>query len=248
MDESGQQDPQMAADSGKPPPLLLYSLAGFARTLSGAGDPRPVMVDLAERASLAVGVTGAWVILLEGGRPVFSGASRPSLDPLGGTEEQAGEGPGVESALSGRTVAVSDLTVGADRWPGYAGGAARAGIRAVAAIPLRAGDATLGALNIYHSAPREWTDSDIRPARVLADLAAGYIALARRLEEQRRLAVELQQALDSRVVIEQAKGIIAVHRGVGMERAFELLRRHATSHGATVEETADAVVRLGLRP
>ena len=248
MDESGQQDPQAVGDSSRLPPLLLYSLAGFARTLSGAGDLRPVMVDLAERARLAVEATGAGVILVEAGRPVFCGSSRPSLDSLGGTEERSGYGPGVESALSGRTVTVPDLSVGADRWPGYAGGAARAGIRAVAAIPLQAGDATLGALNVYHSAPREWTDSGIRPARVLADLAAGYLALARCLEEQRRLAGELQQALDSRVVIEQAKGIIAVHRGVGMERAFDLLRRHATSHGATVDETADAVVRLGLRP
>ena len=247
MDESEGQDPPGGGPGGLPP-LLLYSLAGFARTLSRATDIRPVLVDLAERASQAVGATGGGVILLEGGRPVFCGASRPSLDPLGDTEEQVQEGPGVEAALSGRTVAVPDLAGQPGRWPRYARGAVRAGVRAVVAIPLCAGGGSLGALSLYHSGPREWTDPEVRPARVLADLAAGYVALARLLDEQRRLAEQLQRALDSRVVIEQAKGIVAVNRAVSLERAFDLLRRHATSHGVTLEETADAVVRLGLRP
>lgn len=118
----------------------------------------------------------------------------------------------------------------------------------MAAVPLTSSGSMLGVMSLYDAEPRAWTVAQLRPARVLADLAGGFLDLTRRLDEQRRLSEQLQRALDSRIIIEQAKGIIAVHREVGLDEAFEILRRHATSHSATLEATADAVVRLGLRP
>lgn len=248
MDDSGERGPQ-AADGGEALSLALAeSLAGFARTLARSGEIGPVLVDLADRVSLSLGVMGAGVSLLDGDRLVGAGASRPFLAELDAIEEQVQEGPRVDCTRSGQPVQVADLAAVPERWPQYWARAADAGVRAVVAIPLRAGEATLGALGIYHSAPRQWAEIDLRPAQVLADLTAGYLALARRLEEERLLAGQLQRALDSRVVIEQAKGIVAVHRGVDLDGAFEVLRRHANNHRATLEETADAVVRLGLRP
>ena len=200
--------------------LLAESLAGFARTLSGAEGIGPVLHDLADRVSTALGAAGAGVILLDGGRVVAGPASRPLAVPFERIEEELQEGPGLESAVSGRPVLVPDLLSGADRWPRWFSRASGAGIGAVASVPLRAGEVAVGALSIYDGSPREWPPAEIEPVRVLADLAAGYLVLARRLEEQRRLAGELQQALDSRVVIEQANGTIAADRHVTVDAAF----------------------------
>lgn len=248
MDDPEERDPGRGGGGDGLRRLLAESLAGFARTLSGAEEIAPVLYDLADRVATALGAAGAGVILLDGDRALAGPASRPLAVSFERIEEELQEGPGLESALSGRPVLVADLLTCGDRWPRYLSRASGTGIRAVASVPLRAGEVAIGALSIYHGSPREWPAAEIQPVRVLADLAAGYVDLARRLDRQRRLAEQLQRALDSRVVTEQAKGIIAAHRGVGMDRAFEILRRHANRHGATVEQTADAVVRLGLRP
>jgi AmiR/NasT family two-component response regulator len=80
------------------------------------------------------------------------------------------------------------------------------------------------------------------------DVATGVAATARRCDEQRRTIDQLQGALDSRVVIEQAKGVISAERSVSVDEAFAVLRRHANDHNAKLHDVADAVVRLGLRP
>jgi len=79
-------------------------------------------------------------------------------------------------------------------------------------------------------------------------MATSYVANASELERQQRITEQLERALESRIVIEQAKGIIAAERRVSVDRAFELLRGYARSHNADLRTTADAVVRLGLRP
>ncbi len=91
------------------------------------------------------------------------------------------------------------------------------------------------------------TDEDTAAARVLADIATSYIVNASELEQAHRTAEQLQDALDSRIVIEQAKGILAADGVVSMDEAFALLRRHARSHTASLRSVAEAVVNLGLR-
>ena len=105
----------------------------------------------------------------------------------------------------------------------------------------------MGVLNLYDDKPRSWTDDDIRAASLLADVATSYVAKAQRLDQARDTTEQLQTALDTRVAIEQAKGMIANQRDITVDAAFELLRSHARSHQATLRSVADAVVNLRLQ-
>lgn len=123
------------------------------------------------------------------------------------------EGPCVLACRSGKVVAIADLTQMTTGWDAYRAVAADLGIGAVAGVPMRLDGATIGALNLYARGPREWGEEDLAAVQVLADMCTGLLLNAAQLRQQQQLAEQLQGALDSRVVIEQAKGIIGhTHR------------------------------------
>jgi GAF domain-containing protein len=132
-------------------------------------------------------------------------------------------------------------------WPEFAEAARRLGVAGVAGIPMRLADQTVGALDLYAAEPREWSDTDLSVARVLADAATSYIVNASSLRQQQQLNEQLQQALDSRIIIEQAKGITAQHDDITVEAAYERMRRHARDHNGTLRMVAEAIVNVGLR-
>ena len=144
-------------------------------------------------------------------------------------------------------VTSTDLRAEPDRWPEITSAALAVGVVAIAGIPFSNGHQTLGALDLYDTVPRQWSDTDLARARVLADMATSYIVNASQLQQERRTTEQLRQALDNRVVIEQAKGILANYHGIPVNKAFELLRAHARTHSATIRSVADAIVNLGLR-
>jgi GAF domain-containing protein len=163
-------------------------------------------------------------------------------------QEQFQEGPCVEAFRTGKVVAIEDIGAVTGRWETYRRRASDLGFAAVAAIPMTVDSEVLGAVNLYSHSQRLWTDDDVAAARVLADMATSYIINASELEQAQRTAEQLQEAFESRVSIEQAKGILAADGRVDMDQAFELLRRHARSHNASLRSVAEAVVNLGLRP
>jgi len=112
---------------------------------------------------------------------------------------------------------------------------------AVAGIPMAVGSHRIGALNVYDDKPRSWTD-DIPASRLLADMATGYILHARRMQEQQALAQQLRQALDSRIVIEQAKGMIAARQRIDSEDAFGVLRAYARRNSRKLHDAAGDVI------
>ena len=103
-------------------------------------------------------------------------------------------------------------------------------------------------MNIYSTEIRTWQEPEIRVACVLSDMAASYVANASDLQESRRLTQQLREALDSRVIIEPAKGILSSELHCTIDLAFAVLRDHSRRHGASLRTVADAVVNLGLRP
>ena len=157
-------------------------------------------------------------------------------------------GPCRDAITSGDIISVADLHTQTRRWPAYVRQAAAVGIVAAAGIPMGFGDAVLGAIDLYDSQTRDWTGDDLRVAGVLADVATAYVVNASTLDRQRRTTEQLREALESRVIIEQAKGILAADPKVTVDDAFIRLRRHARSHNANLHDVAHAVVHLGLRP
>src|SRR5208282_2149279 len=131
------------------------------------------------------------------------------------------QGPCVDCFRSGRPVQAADLAAAADRWPRFAPAARRAGFAAVQALPMRLREQVIGALNLFRAGPGALAPADIRVGQALADVATISMRHSDTLNEQ------LQAALNSRVIIEQAKGKLAERLGVDMDQAFSLLRGRA---------------------
>lgn len=228
--------------------LLTQTLSDFAATLVKGFTISDVLYDLAERVTAVLGVDGAGVCLLESGRLRFVTALDERSTKLERVQEAAQAGPGVDAWRSGGAVVITDLSASPGGWGAYAQAARETGIAAIAGIPMRLSAETIGVLDLYSSRHREWTREDLNTARVLADMATSYVINASALERQQRIIGQLQEALDGRIVIEQAKGILAAEYRVSVDAAFELMRHHARDHNATLRSVAQAVVELGLRP
>lgn len=111
---------------------------------------------------------------------------------------------------------------------------------------MRLQDFCLGALHVYEREVRTWSEDDVISAQALADMASSLVINARELEQSRRVAEQLQHALDSRVVIEQAKGAVARDRGISVDEAFGVLRDHACSNHLKMHDVARGVLDHSL--
>jgi len=227
---------------------ITFAVSEFARTLAQSSAKSEVLTDLAERATSVLGVAGCGVSLLDSGQVGFAVATGESLARLERIQEAGQAGPCVEACRGGSAVAIADLSGVGCRWAAYQAAARAAGIAAVASVPMRHDGESIGALDLYSTSRRDWSVTDLGTAAVLTDMATGYLVHARELDRERRVNEQLREALDSRIVIEQAKGVLAAERRISVDEAFEVLRRHARSHSASLRSVAEAVVSLGLRP
>jgi len=228
--------------------LLMQALSKFARTLAQGFAISDVLNDLAGQVTAVLGLDGAGVSVQDSGKLHFVSALDERSAHMEHAQEDSQAGPCVDAWHSGQPVTVTDLRETSRGWAAYERAAREAGIVALAAIPMRRDGENIGALDLYSTKRRDWSADDLDAARILADMATSYVANASELDRQRRINEQLKEALDSRIVIEQAKGALAAERGTSVDEAFEVLRRHARSHSTTLREVAEGVVRLGLRP
>lgn len=227
---------------------LLRVLSEFPRYLVNDYAVSDALHDLVDGTTEVLGIAGAGISLAEGDRLVFATAATEPITVLERAQEEAQSGPCVNAHGSGEPVLVADIGEDAQRWPALAEAAAGVGVGAVAGIPMRLNGSRLGALNLYDAGRHEWSDEEVAVAKVMAAMATGFVANAARLDKMRHTAEQLQEALESRVVIEQAKGVLAGERNISLDDAFNVLRTHARSHHASLRSVADAVVNLHLRP
>ena len=177
------------------------------------------------------------------GQLQFMAASQEDARLLELFQLQYDEGPCVDAYRAVAPVVNTDLTHAADRWPRFAPQATAAGYQTVHAFPLRLRAQAIGALNIFGS-EREpiLADEDIAVVQSLADMASIALLQERAIRRGDILTEQLQGALNSRVVIEQAKGAIAQARGITVDQAFELLRTYARTRHERLSEVAHAVI------
>lgn len=226
----------------------LDTLSRFSRVLLTSYDVDTVLGELTMQVAAVLDLVGSGVSLVRDGQLSYTPAVPRPITELEAVQQRTRSGPCVEALSSGSAVVISDLAGEAARWPRYCEVARREGVRAVAAIPMSLAGERFGSLNLYSGSPREWDPDDLAAARVMADMATGYLINASKLDQQVQLASQLRAALESRVVIEQAKGVVANAEGIGVEEAFDRIRRHARNHQSNLHEVASAVVQLGLRP
>ncbi|MBD8024419.1 GAF and ANTAR domain-containing protein [Microbacterium gallinarum] len=155
---------------------------------------------------------------------------------------RAGAGPCVEAATTGEVVSVDDIDQISDRWPAFAADARASGFSSIHAIPLRLRNSTLGSLNLLRDEPGALDAADAAAAQALADIATITILQQRLVEESAIAQAQLQRALYSRVVIEQAKGYLAQRQNIDMDEAFARIRSHARSTQSRISVVAADIV------
>jgi transcriptional regulator with GAF, ATPase, and Fis domain len=155
---------------------------------------------------------------------------------------QNDQGPCLDCFRAGRPVAAADLAAEAQRWPRFAAAAQQAGFAAVQALPMRLRDQVIGALNLFRAVPGAFDPADIRIGQALADVATISLLHERSMRHSDTLNEQLQTALNSRVIIEQAKGKLAERLGLDMDQAFSVLRDHARTRNLRLSDVALAFI------
>jgi GAF domain-containing protein len=228
---------------------VVKSLVEMADTLVDDFDVVDMLTALTDRCVSLLGVSAAGVMLASpAGSLGLVASSSEAMRLLELFELQTQEGPCLDTFRTGEPVAQENLLAGAGRWPLFSAAALENGFRSALALPLRLREVTLGALNLLSDTHTPMREADVIVARGFADLAALSIAQHRATAEAQRLNEQLSAALTSRVVIEQAKGVISERADVDLSEAFSRLRAYARRTNRRLTDVAHAAVDGRLDP
>lgn len=228
---------------------LAQTFVSLADTLVAEYDIVDVLQTLTEQTSHILEAADAGILLPgpSGDLTVVASTSeRSHLVSL--LQTRADEGPCVEAYETGDVVSVDDIAATSARWPTFAANAAGLGYRSMYAIPMRFQDETIGSLNLFRDRVGPLPAGDRAVGKALTDIATVSLVQERALREANIARDQLQRALESRVVIEQAKGVIAHREQVDMDEAFSRLRTRARSSGRRLSVVAQEVVDSAVAP
>ena len=223
--------------------LLPETFVELADTLVAGFDIIEFLHVLTDRSVELLGASAAGLLLADPRgemRVVAASSEQARLIEL--FQVQNDEGPCLDCFRSGQPVASADLAAASRRWPHFAAAASQAGFAAVQALPMRLRDETIGALNLFRSVPGPFDRADIRIGQALADVATIGLLNERNLRRSETLNEQLQAALNSRVIIEQAKGKLAERLGLDVDDAFNVLRSCARRSNRGLSELARAFI------
>lgn len=227
---------------------IATALVDFIGALTKDHTVEAVFHHLGDFCTELLPAQGVGVLLLEEQSLTVATANSEVGDTVESLEVELQEGPCVECVRVGHPVLVPDLAAAADRYPRFVPPALEAGAGAIHALPMTGHGELVGSLNIIHLEPTEMTETQLSTARMLGDVAVSYIFAVRLHEETSELAGQLQSALDTRVVIEQAKGMLSERHDESLGDAFDRMRAHARSRSTPVREIARQVVEERLQP
>ncbi len=223
--------------------LLIATLVELADNLVDDFDVIDVLSLLSLRCVDAVDVDAAGVMLASpGGELQVVASSSESMRVLELFQIQANEGPCVDCYVDGQAIINHSLMDPDDRWPQFSPRALAYGFHSVHCLPMRLRGRTIGALNLFRRAQGMLSDDDVVVAQGLADVATIAILQHRTSLDAATLNNQLSNALNSRIIIEQAKGMVAQANNCDMDHAFELLRTHARNHNLGLTALARSVV------
>jgi transcriptional regulator with GAF, ATPase, and Fis domain len=221
---------------------LNETFVELADTLVNPFDVADVLHTLASRCVDLFDVDGAGLVLADAvGTLHVIGSSVEQTRMLELFEVQNQEGPCLDCYRTGRLVVEEDLESGS-RWPRFAQEALAVGFHSVQAVPMRLRDDVIGALNLFRLPRGRLSDADLTACQALADVATISLLQDRAVREARLVVGQLQVALNNRIIIEQAKGVLSERADVEMDAAFQLLRGHARNHNLLLADVAHAVI------
>ena len=221
------------------PELLSDTFVGLADTMVADFDVIDFLHMLTDRSVALLAASAAGVVLADPrGELRVAAASSEAAGLVELFQIQNDQGPCLDCFRTGQPVTAADLAGADQRWPRFAAAAVQAGFRTVEALPMRLRDQVVGALNLFRAAPSPFAAADLRIGQALADVATIGLLQERSLRRTEILAEQLQGALNSRVIIEQAKGKLAERRTIEMEDAFRLLRDYARNSNQHLTDVA----------
>ena len=211
----------------------------LADTLVDDFDLVDFMTLLTERCVELLGATDGGLMLVDaGGELRVVASSSEQMRTLELFELQASEGPCLDEFRTAAPVGAADLDEVMRFWPRFGAHVRLAGYRSIYAVPMGLRSNVIGALNLFNTHHAQWADDDLKIAQALADVATIGLLHHRALDDSQLLSTQLQAALDSRVTIEQAKGLLAERLETNIDDAFQRLRRYARSHNVLLANLA----------
>jgi GAF domain-containing protein/ANTAR domain-containing protein len=227
--------------------LVARTFVELADTLVEGYDPIEFLHRLAQRCVSLLGMAEAGVVLADSQgqlRALASSSERMHLIEL--IEVQRADGPCLDCWRSGEAVREDHLVRGRERWPHFAPAALDAGFASVYAVPMRLRDERLGALNLFANETCGLIESDETLAQALADVATIGILHERFIRQREEVTEQLQVAFNTRIVLEQAKGVVSQATTMDMDQAFALLRGYARHHNLLLSDVARQVIARDL--
>jgi len=228
---------------------VVEAFVFLADTLVDDYDVIEFLQSLAERCVQLLDVSEAGIMLADGaGGLRHAACSNERMRVVEVFELQLEEGPCFDAYRQHEPVWCASAEEAEARWPRFAPRARDAGFVAVSALPMRLRDEVIGALNLFSTQPGTLGDDDGRLAQAMADVATIGILQERAIHNARDLSSQLQGALDSRIVIEQAKGVLAEHHRISVDEAFVVLRGFARGHNRLLSRVAGDIVDGSVAP
>ncbi|WP_366145617.1 GAF and ANTAR domain-containing protein [Cryobacterium sp.] len=226
---------------------LVETFVTLADTLVADYDVVDLLHTLVEKCAALLEASAAGIILSAGDgklEVVASTNERSRLVEI--LQLRAGSGPCVESFTTGQAVAIPDIESTGDQWPKFRAGALAQGFASMHAVPLRLRATTIGSLNLFWDRTGGLSAADTKTVQALADVATIGILQERAIRESDIVRQQLQHALSSRVLIEQAKGVVAYTHRVHMRDAFDKIRDYARNNGLPLADVAERIVNRSL--
>ncbi len=219
--------------------LLSDTFVGLADTMVADFDVIDFLHMLTDRSVRLLAASAAGVVLADPrGELRVAAASSEAAELVELFQIQNDEGPCLDCFRTGQPVSAAGLSAQDRRWPRFGAAAAQAGFDAVEALPMRLRDQVIGALNLFRASSGPFDPVDLRIGQALADVATIGLLQDRYVRRSEAVAEQLQGALNSRVVIEQAKGKLAERLSIDMDRAFGLLRDYARNNNQQLTDVA----------
>ena len=227
--------------------LLARTFVDVSDTLVLDFDVVDFLSVLAGRCVELLSVSEAGLMLADSeGVLRVAASSSDTMNILELFELQHDDGPCVDCYRTKAPVREDDLHEAVSRWPRFAPEAIGAGFTSVYALPMRLRDQVIGSLNLLRAKPGVLDGDELLVAQALADVATIGILQHRAASESRLISEQLQYALNSRIVIEQAKGVLSARAGLDMDQAFTAMREYARSHSKLLVDVAQAIVQGSL--
>lgn len=228
--------------SSEAPAHALRALSQFLVAKQSMGDTLLEVSQIATDAVAAAEMAGI-TMLGDRGRPTTAVFTDPEAPEIDVAQYESGAGPCLDAWRTQRVVRIDDVAAESERYPAFAKTATAHGVESVLSLPLVAGSNGLGALNLYARVREGFTEDDETLGIELASAASIVLANASAYWEANQLSEQLSQAMRSRAVIEQAKGIL-MGRAPNMtpDDAFDVLRKASQRENVKLREVAQRVV------